>query len=234
MSTLSSLSTRDISTQGSVLLAIPIGSCEQHGPHLPLDTDTRIAMALCQGLAEANSQVLIAPPITIGASHEHGGFSGTLSIGTTALIAVLIEVVRSAHWATGVVLVNGHGGNAQAVQSAVATLHGEQRRVTTWCPPSNDLDGEANFDSHAGNTETSLMLAIAPDSVRMELAEVGIVAPLATIIDKLRLDGVASVSTNGVLGDPSAATAAHGHRLLAQFISLLVSHVERKSRAWTV
>ncbi|MEO5975365.1 MAG: mycofactocin biosynthesis peptidyl-dipeptidase MftE [Ilumatobacteraceae bacterium] len=232
-SSLSSLSTRDISTHGRVLLAIPIGSCEQHGPHLPLDTDTRIAMALCLGLAEASGRVLIAPAITIGASGEHDGFAGTLSIGTAALTSVLVEIVRSAHWATGVVLVNGHGGNAQAVAAAVENLRGEQRRVTAWWPPSNDLDGECDFDSHAGNTETSLMLAIAPHSVRMDLAEVGVVAPLTTIIDKLRLSGVASVSANGILGDPRSASAAHGHKLLSHFIKSLVDHVEKESGTWT-
>ncbi len=220
--------------QGPVVLAIPVGSCEQHGPHLPLDTDTRIATALCQGLAEANGQVLVAPAVSIGASDEHDGFAGTLSIGTTVLATMLVELVRSAHWATGVVLVNGHGGNAQSVQAAVAKLRDEKRRVTTWAPQSNDLDCDIELDSHAGNLETSLMLAIAPQTVHMELAEVGFVAPLNSIIDKLRLQGVASVSANGVLGDPRAATAAQGHELLAHFIGRLVDHVQRESRAWTV
>ena len=120
MSALSSLSSRDISARSRPILAIPIGSCEQHGPHLPLDTDTRIAMALCDGLAAANKRVLIAPAITISASDEHDGFAGTLSIGTAALTTVIVELVRSAKWAAGVVLVNGHGGNAQAVHDAVA------------------------------------------------------------------------------------------------------------------
>ncbi len=233
MTSLSLLSTRDISARGRVLLAIPIGSCEQHGPHLPLDTDTRIAVALCQGLAGANDHVIISPAITIGASGEHDGFAGTLSIGTAALVNVLVEIVRSAHWATGIVLVNSHGGNAQAVRSAVTKLRGEQRRVTTWWPQPDEFDGGYRFDSHAGDTETSLMLAITPQIVRMDLAEAGSTAPLSTIIDQLRSHGVGSVSANGVLGDPRRATAAHGHELLAQLVSQLVSHVERESRTWT-
>ena len=220
--------------QGPVILAIPVGSCEQHGPHLPLDTDTRIATALCQGLAEANDRVLVAPAVSIGASDEHDGFAGTLSIGTAVLTTVLVELVRSAHWATGVVLVNGHGGNAQSVRAAVAKLRDEKRRVTTWAPQSNDLDGDTEFDSHAGNTETSLMLAIAPQSVRMERAEVGLVAPLNSIIDKLRLQGVASVSANGVLGDPRTATAAQGHTMLTHLVGRLVDHVQRESSTWSV
>jgi len=231
MSALSSLSSRDISARSRPILAIPIGSCEQHGPHLPLDTDTRIAMALCDGLAAANNRVLIAPAITISASDEHDGFAGTLSIGTAALTIVIVELVRSAKWAAGVVLVNGHGGNAQAVHDAVAESRNEQRRVTTWWPRLDD-QGESNCDSHAGRTETSLMMAIAPETVHMEHAEVGTIAPLTDIFDELRLHGVAAVSVNGVLGDPRTASAAHGRELLVILTNQLVSHVELETIAW--
>ena len=231
MSSLSSLSTRDISKRSRPILTVPIGSCEQHGPHLPLDTDTRIAMALCEGLASANSNILIAPSITISASDEHHDFAGTLSIGTAVLTTVIVELVRSANWAAGVVLVNGHGGNAQAVQAAIAVLHGERRRVTAWWPRLDD-HGDNNCDSHAGHTETSLMMAIAPQTVHMELAEIGVIAPLANILDELRLHGVGSVSANGVLGDPRTASAAHGHELLTLLTNKLVRHVELETTTW--
>lgn len=231
MSALSSLSTRDISARSRPILAIPIGSCEQHGPHLPLDTDTRIAMALCEGLATANNSVLIAPAIAISASGEHDGFAGTLSIGTAALTTVIVELVRSANWAGGAVLVNGHGGNAQAVNVAVAKLHSEQRRVTAWWPRLDDHN-ENNSDSHAGNNETSLVMAIAPETVHMELAEVGAIASLTDILDELRSHGVAAVSANGVLGDPRTASAARGHELLTLLTNQLVSHVELEMTSW--
>lgn len=227
---ISSLSTRDITARSRPILALPIGSCEQHGPHLPLDTDTRIAMALCERLASAHKNILIAPAITISASGEHDLFAGTLSIGTAALTTVLVETVRSAAWATGIVLINGHGGNAQAVNAAVAVLRGEQRLVTAWWPR---LDYSNEYaDSHAGHTETSLMLAIAPDSVQMNLAEVGVTSPLAEIADKLRSHGVSSVSPNGVLGDPRTATAAHGQELLVYFTTQLLNHVEQETATW--
>lgn len=225
-SSLSSLSTRDITTHARPIIALPIGSCEQHGPHLPLDTDTRIAMALCARLASANSNILIAPAIAITASGEHAGFAGTLSIGAAALTTVIVELVRSANWATGVVLVNGHGGNAHAVNAAIALLHGEQRQATAWWPRLND------GDAHAGHTETSLMLATAPDAVRMELAEVGVTTPLTNIADELRLHGIASVSPNGVLGDPRMASAAHGHMLLTFLTAQLIGHVEEETATW--
>ena len=231
MSALSSLSTRDISARSRPILAVPIGSCEQHGPHLPLDTDTRIAMELCGGLAEANHRVLIAPAITISASDEHDGFAGTLSIGTAALTTVVIELVRSAKWAAGVVLVNGHGGNAQAVHVAITKLRSEQHRVTAWWPRLDDRR-ESNCDSHAGQNETSLLMAIAPETVHMEFAEVGTIAPLTDILDKLRLQGVAAVSANGVLGDPRTASVAYGHKLLTLLTSQLVNHVELETTTW--
>jgi mycofactocin precursor peptide peptidase len=204
------------------LLAVPLGSCEQHGPHLPLDTDTRIAMAVAGGLAEALPQVLVAPPLAVSSSGEHAEFPGTLSIGTEVLTAVIVELVRSADWAAGVVLVNGHGGNAEAVRAACRTLHGEGRRVLDWWPWIPD------GDAHAGRTETALMLAIAPEHVRVALIEPGVTAPLATMIDALRRHGVGAVSANGVLGDPTGADAAAGATLLRMLVDDAVARV----RAW--
>ncbi len=150
------------------LLAIPLGSCEQHGPHLPLDTDTTIAVAVASELARRRDDVLVAPALAYGASGEHAGFAGTLSIGLAALEHVLVELVRSADHFAGVVLVNGHGGNARAVERAVATLRREGRRVLAWWP------SVPGGDAHAGRVETSLLLAIAPETVRMDLAAAGL------------------------------------------------------------
>ncbi|MEY4172840.1 MAG: hypothetical protein RI900_5 [Actinomycetota bacterium] len=204
------------------LLVLPVGSCEQHGPHLPLDTDTRIAVALAQGLAEKYEEgdLLVAPPLAVSASGEHAGFPGTLSIGSDVFEQVLVELVRSADWSGGVVLVNGHGGNRTAVQRAVRLLEGEGRKVLAWWPRV------PGGDAHAGHTETSLMLAIAPELVHMERAELGVTAPLADIIDELRTGGVVSVSRNGVLGDPLRANATHGRTLLTRLSIDLVAAVD--------
>jgi creatinine amidohydrolase len=204
------------------IVAVPIGSCEQHGPHLPLDTDTRIAAALAEALADKYDEgdVLVAPPITITASGEHAGFPGTLSIGTTVLEHLVVELVRSADWSGGVVLVNGHGGNHLPIGRAVRLLHSEGRKVLSWWPRV------PNGDAHAGDTETSLMLAIAPDLVRMHRAEVGVTAPLADLIDELREGGVAAVSRNGVLGDPLRATANAGRNILTRLTIDLVAAVD--------
>jgi mycofactocin precursor peptide peptidase len=137
---------------------------------------------------------------------------------------VVTELVRSADAFAGVVVVNAHGGNAEPLARAAATLISEGRRVLAWSPrPSGDTD------AHAGRTETSLMLALAPDDVHVEVAEAGARRPLAELGPRLRSGGVRSVSANGVLGDPSGATADEGWRLLEAMTVDLVSAVDR----WT-
>lgn len=196
---------------GSPIVVVPVGSCEQHGPHLPLATDTMIACALTDALCERLSNCVVAPAIAIAASGEHAGFPGTLSIGTDVTIQVLIEIARSADWSTGVVFVNGHGGNARALQAAVEVLDGEGRRVLGWSPRVDD------GDLHAGRLETSLMLHLHPDAVGRERAVSG---PSPTIADLVR-SGVRALSPSGVLGDPSGANAAYGAEMFARFTEQL-------------
>ena len=210
---------------GTRLLVVPLGSCEQHGPHLPLDTDTRIAVALADRLARARADVVVAPAMAYGASGEHAGFAGTLSIGLDALAVVVTELVRSADEFAGVVVVNAHGGNIAAVDRAAKTLTAEGRRVLAWSP-------EADGDAHAGRTETSLVLAVAPSVVRLERAEAGAAAPLAALMPALRAGGVASVASNGVLGDPTGASRDEGSRLLDSMSAALANAVDGWRATW--
>ena len=203
----------------SPALIIPIGSTEQHGPHLPLDTDTRIAAAVAHGvagrLAEADQYAgwMVAPPIGYGASGEHQSFPGTVSIGTAALELVLVEFGRSAaSWAGQLVFVNGHGGNVEALAAATGLLRYEGRDVA-WCSC-----GVQNADAHAGHTETSVLLHISPEVVRLEEIVPGNRAPLAELLPAMRNGGVAAVSELGVLGDPTTATATDGERLFAEMV----------------
>ena len=208
-----------IANRESTVLLLPLGSCEQHGPHLPLDTDTQIAQHLCAQAAQQDNRILIAPSLSITASGEHAGFPGTLSIGTEALTQVLIEIVRSADWCSGVVFVNGHGGNTDAVTAAVRTLKSEQRNVASWWPRIE------HGDAHAGASETSMMLAIDPSRVNMAKAEAGSTKPIGEISEQLRSGGVRAVSANGVLGDPTTATSEHGQSLLSQLTQDLVTFI---------
>jgi mycofactocin precursor peptide peptidase len=198
------------------LLVVPLGSLEQHGPHLPMDTDTRIARAVAARACDGRAGLWLAPPVAIGASGEHADFPGTLSIGTVALSTVLVELGRHAslHW-PGTLFVNGHGGNVPAITDAIERLRQEGRQCHVWHA------GLPGGDAHAGRTETSVMLALAPSDVRAERAEAGETRPLADLLPELRAHGVRKVSPNGVLGDPSGASAGEGARLLGQLVASL-------------
>lgn len=200
-----------------ITLLVPIGSCEQHGPHLPLDTDTRIAQEISRRSAAHITNCLIAPTMSITASGEHQGFPGTLSIGNTALEACIVELCRSADWAQRVVLVNGHGGNFSAVKAACASLHREGRRVLDWWPVGSP------DDLHAGRIETSVMLSLAPDDVSTASMVNG---PIPSMHD-LSQYGVKSLSNSGVLGDPAGASAEEGEQWLETWVADLVNIILR-------
>jgi creatinine amidohydrolase len=206
------------------VLVVPLGSLEQHGPHLPLDTDTRIAVTLAERVAAGRPDLAVAPALSYGASGEHAAFPGTVSIGNDALEQVLVELVRSADAFGGAVVVNGHGGNAGALQRVETRCAAEGRRVLAW---SWTLPGA---DAHAGRTETSLLLAIAPDLVRLDRAEAGSTEPLDDLLPRLRSAGVDSVSPNGVLGDPTGASVAEGRELLARLVADLAAAVDTAFR----
>ena len=212
-----------LSTPPSIL--VPLGSTEQHGPHLPLDTDTRIATAVARGArARLEQEWLVAPAIAYGASGEHQDFAGTISIGTEALTMLLVEYGRSAAcWAQRLVFVNGHGGNIGALHSAVRTLRAEGRDVG-WCPCV-----AAGGDAHAGHTETSVLLHISPTDVLTDRWLTGNRAPLPELLPSMRRGGVAAVSRAGVLGDPTTATAAEGKRIFAEMVDECVRRVARWS-----
>ncbi|MFJ9176081.1 mycofactocin biosynthesis peptidyl-dipeptidase MftE [Streptomyces sp. NPDC102360] len=200
----------------SALVLVPVGSTEQHGPHLPFHTDSTIAEAVARGAAFQLpcESVVLAPTLTYGASGEHAGFPGTLSIGREALHVVLVETVRSLSlWAGRVVLVNGHGGNVTTLDAVCAQLRHEGHDVA-WlgCVPPGG-------DAHAGRTETSVMLHLAPDDVRLSEATPGDTRPLPELLPHLMAHGVHGVSPNGVLGDPAGATAEEGRALVGAMVS---------------
>ena len=194
---------------GGLLLVVPLGSTEQHGPHLPLSTDADIAEALALGLASRRDDVVVAPVLAYGASGEHAGFPGTLSIGHEALELVVVELVRSATdtW-THVLLLNGHGGNAPTLTRAVARLRDESRDVLLWSP-------RWGGDAHAGRTETSVQLALDPSRVG-EAREPGAIEGLAEMMPALRRGGLRAVTDNGILGDPTGASTEEGEQLLRE------------------
>jgi creatinine amidohydrolase len=207
-------------TQRSRLLAVPLGSLEQHGPHLPLDTDTQIACELTARLARSRPDVFVAPAIPYGASGEHAAFAGTLLVNHVVLADLLVELVRSARQSfAGVVVVSAHGGNHDALAMSEARWRADGDEVMAWAATVPD------GDAHAGRTETSVMLAIDPTAVRLERAEAGCTEPLDVLLPRLRTEGVRPVASNGVLGDPRGASGAEGETLLAAMAARLVAAV---------
>ena len=207
-------------TGGDTVLAVPLGSLEQHGPHLPLDTDTRIAVAVASGAASRVASLAVAPPVAYGASGEHAGFPGTLLVGHDVLAALLVELVRSARDSfAGVVLVSAHGGNETALSAVSARCAGEGDDVVVWRAAS------PGGDAHAGRTETSILLAIDPAAVHPELAAPGCTEPIERLLPRLRAEGVRPVSSSGVLGDPTGASAEEGRELLDHLVTDLAAAV---------
>ncbi|MDA0370296.1 MAG: mycofactocin biosynthesis peptidyl-dipeptidase MftE [Actinomycetota bacterium] len=215
------MTSAEVAALAAPILLVPVGSFEQHGPHLPLDTDTLIAVQLAwEAQRRLDLDSMIGPPITVSASGEHQGFAGTLSIGTETTAAVLVEIVRSAEWARGVVFVNGHGGNVAAFDRAGAVFTSEGRNVLVWSPSAAPDD-----DAHAGRTETSVIAHLHPHTVDWSAVAPGNTSPLVDLLPSMRAGGVRAVSDSGVLGDPTGSSAELGARIFERWCDDLVSAV---------
>lgn len=217
-------------SHGRCIVVLPLGAWEQHGPHLPLDTDSVIIEKVVSTSLEHSdiddASFFVAPVINVTASDEHLGFPGVLSTGTDALVDSVVAISRSAStWAVGVLIANGHGGNFDALQRIQSALTYENVRHSVWSLPSY-----AGGDMHAGHTETSLMLHIAPDSVRTHL--IPQTAKEAIKVDDLRANGVKSVSPSGVLGHPATATESHGRDVFHLYTTSLVKHMLDVAERW--
>ncbi|HPF59940.1 MAG TPA: mycofactocin biosynthesis peptidyl-dipeptidase MftE [Candidatus Competibacteraceae bacterium] len=214
---------------GVTTVILPLGATEQHGPHLPLGTDTCRAAALAGRLAE-RLPALVAPVIPIGCSSEHRGFAGLLSLEAETLAAVIVDCAQHmAGWGVQrLIVLTAHGGNGQALALAEARLHQVLPALAVWIPSPMAICGEAvltiaaeaglpfnTMGLHAGEWETSELLSLHPEQVRMEQAAPGhtgdMDAALATLIAK----GTRALTAAGVIGDPCAADARRGERYLA-------------------
>jgi creatinine amidohydrolase len=215
---------------GARTAILPLGATEQHGPHLPLGTDSMRAAALADRLAAALPGLLVAPTLPVGCSDEHHGFAGLLGLDHETLAAAIVDCARRmAAWGIErLVLLSAHGGNAEALARAAQRLSAElpELRVrilgSTTAPgdavlavaSADDVPGDA-VGLHAGEGETSEMLALRPDLVRPDMATSDGFTALSDIMPDLRRAGVRSVSPTGTLGDPRRADADRGARYLA-------------------
>ncbi|WP_247729784.1 creatininase family protein [Halovivax limisalsi] len=220
------------------LAVLPVGSTEQHGPHAPLGTDTMAAEAVAEAGVEAyDGEVAIAPAIPVGVAEEHRHFAGTLWLEPDTFRAVVRDCVTSLghHGFDRVVVVNGHGGNADALHEATGELtrHEDVYAVAfTWF----DAVGEHSADmGHAGPLETSLLRAIEPDLVRedrVEDARDGAADGWGEWVSFANLaHDAAEFTENGVVGDPTDGDAARGEELLdlaAASLARLLGAVEER------
>lgn len=211
------------------LVLVPLGSTEQHGPHLPFTIDTLIADAVARAAASliasaTGREVVVAPALPYGASGEHQAFPGTISIGHDALRLLLVEMIRSlSTWAGRIILINGHGGNALTVRAVIEQMRYEQHDVT-----AVPCALETASDAHAGHDETSVLLHLSPDLVHVDAASPGNTQPLAEILPELMRAGVRPVAPTGVLGDPTHADAAAGQASFTALVDALVAHATAK------
>jgi creatinine amidohydrolase len=215
---------------GATTVVLPLGATEQHGPHLPLGTDTIRAAALADRLAERlGPGCLVAPPLPFGCSDEHSGFPGLLGLGHETLAHVVLDLARRlTGWGIRrLVVLSAHGGNGEALGLAVALLRRElpdlevrtKGHLETVSPallevarrdgiPANDVG------LHAGEGETSEMLNLRPGLVRLDYCAPGFTGDMEAVLGKLRGAGLRPVTDNGVLGDPTRAEAGRGARYL--------------------
>lgn len=206
---------------------LPVGSFEQHGPFLPLATDTVIACTLAREIAAAHP-VRLLPPVTVSCSHEHAAWPGTVSISAPTLYALVRDIADSLRRSgtAKLVLVNGHGGNyvlGNLVQESggdMALFPGAQDWEAARRAAGMQTGGEA--DMHAGELETSVLLHAHPDLVGS-----GYASGDSTADDRRHMLtlGLAPYTGSGVVGRPSLASARKGRDLLADLVTAFGGHL---------
>jgi creatinine amidohydrolase len=213
-------------------LLLPLGATEQHGPHLPLATDTLIACAVAERAARLLGGTAVAPPVSVGASSEHRDFPGTISLPHEVL-AALVEQLCHGLRRRGfgrIAVFSAHGGNGRALALAADRLGDgvlilpDFRMAPVLAAHGIDA-GRAG--AHAGLAETSAVLAIDAHLVRMNRAEAGYVGPLEDVWGALTTAGLRPVTANGVLGDPTGASPALGELCLDAWAAAVVETVAR-------
>ncbi|WP_239154422.1 creatininase family protein [Amycolatopsis sp. FDAARGOS 1241] len=220
------------SRKAADVAVLPVGSYEQHGPHLPLSTDSAIAHIIADRLASEYG-LLQLPPITVGCSHEHEGLHvGTVSVSARTLYGVIVDIHESLR-RSGIeklIVISGHGGN-YVLMNVIQELNVNQRRVLFF-PERESVETArrrsgcvttASEDMHAGEWETSILLGVAPELVRDGWQDAD---HEANSRPDLLTTGLKAYTTSGVIGRPSAATAAKGVAILDSLADSFAARLE--------
>jgi len=228
---------------GYETVIVPLGATEQHGPALPLLVDNEHGMQTALRAARILGKTLVGPVVTMGHSPEHMAFAGTISLSKATMMGLLHDIAES-HARSGFRMVYfwiAHGGNNAVLQEVLPLL--ESKWPGCYVTGLRDLAAyiSSTWDraplergvplsisgSHAGEFETSMMLAARPELVHMHAAEAGNPAPFDAIATMLMRDGIDAVSVNGVLGDQRGADAERGEFYLDQLASYLAGDLKR-------
>lgn len=211
---------------GRDTVVIALGAFEQHGPHLPLETDVLLGDHLARAIAD-RLDAFLAPTVPIGCSHHHLAFPGTLSLSDETFGGIVGDVVASL--ARGgfrrVVLLPSHGGNYAPLAAAMKKIGSsvDGLEITALTDPA-PLFGAAKVGAdefgvplgeggiHSGEWETSMVMAIHPELVHLERAQAGYIGDPDEAFRKIFAGGTDSLSKIGVVGDPTRASAEHGER----------------------
>lgn len=241
MSSMSSVAIEDAIRSGSRTAIVVAGSVEQHGPHLPCETDSIYGAEIAGRVARRLGATLVAPVIMPGVSDHHLGFAGTFTISPELLVAQVEAYIASlaGMGVERVVLTSSHGGNFNPLDAATPRLteyalaHGitlvPVLSLGAFVDALRKVPAERGLEQglsavQADLIETSIMLHVRPDLVRMDLAEVGHMEDFD--IDELFRDGLRSITSNGVLGDPRGATAELGAAIVAELVDYLLTGIE--------
>jgi creatinine amidohydrolase len=218
--------TEDERARNATVAVLPIGSFEQHGPYLPLITDTAVACIIAHAVSDVYS-VLCLPPVTISCSHEHKAWPGTVSISSSTLHAVITDIQQSLRRSgiSRLILINGHGGN-HVLRNIVqeATVDGP---VMALFPASADwvhareaaeMATTDHEDMHAGELETSILVHACPELVRDGYQNSDHTADDRSALLTLGMDGY---TTSGIIGRPSLASASKGKSVIDSLVKSL-------------
>ena len=241
---------RDLAKKDTVVI-VPVASTEQHGPHLPTQVDCLLVSEIAQRAATKASKTrptLVTPVVWTGLAEHHMSLGATISLDFESFLAILRGICRSLthHGFHNILLLNGHGGNIAALTVAVNELaprfDAPISTATYWLLAQAEfakiLEKQANV-RHACEAETSMVLALRPDLVDMAQAAnaVGPTAPeLIDIVGTTaahRWQSFRSRTSHGVIGDPRAASAEKGERLLQAAANAVASLIS-KDEFWTL
>lgn len=221
--------TAEVMTRAKVAI-LPVGAVEQHGPHLSLLTDATIAEAFAESLADRlDEQAILFPLQPYGISEHHENFAGTVTLSPMTFIAVMVDLAASlkSQGFTRIVFVNGHGGNIDALSIASRRVRSELGVLAAsvmWARLARDLCAELASGpryGHACELETSVAMFLAPQLVHAERIQRpgqhrevdSLSAPHGFVDVAPRFD---DLTTDGVYGDPTAATADLGEQIVAR------------------